>query len=291
MNATALIAEDEPLLAANLQAELARLWPGLRIVANVGHGAAAVERALALQPDVVFLDIRMPGMNGLEAAQALTEDWPDGGPLPLIVFVTAYDEYALQAFEHAAVDYVLKPVQPERLALTCTRLQAALRRRDEPAAGVAATPSALDETLARLRDLLAAPGLGTAPAAAATAALSAAASAAAPILPSKLAVIQANVGSAIHLVPVAEVLYFEAADKYVRVITAQREYLIRTSLRELLPQLDAHCFWQVHRATVVRAEAIATAVRDDAGKVHLTLRGHPDRLVASRLYAHLFKAM
>ena len=98
-------------------------------------------------------------------------------------------------------------------------------------------------------------------------------------------------GSAIHLVPVAEVLYFEAADKYLRVITAQREYLIRTSLRELLPQLDAHCFWQVHRGTVVRAEAIATAVRDDAGKVHLTLRGHPDRLVASRLYAHLFKAM
>ena len=283
MNATALIAEDEPLLAANLQAELARLWPGLRIVANVGHGAAAVEQALALQPDVVFLDIRMPGMNGLEAAQALTEDWPDGRPLPLIVFVTAYDEYALQAFEHAAVDYVLKPVQPERLALTCTRLRAALRRRDEPAAAVAATPSALDETLARLRDLLAAPGLGTAP--------TAAASAAAPTLPAKLAVIQAGVGSAIHLVPVAEVLYFEAADKYVRVITAQREYLIRTSLRELLPQLDAHCFWQVHRGTVVRAEAITTAVRDDAGKVHLTLRGHPDRLVASRLYAHLFKAM
>ena len=283
MNATALIAEDEPLLAANLQAELARLWPGLRIVANVGHGAAAVEQALALQPDVVFLDIRMPGMNGLEAAQALTEDWPDGGPLPLIVFVTAYDEYALQAFEHAAVDYVLKPVQPERLALTCTRLQAALRRRDEPAAALAATPSALDETLARLRELLAAPGLGAAPAAAA--------SAAAPTLPAKLAVIQASVGSAIHLVPVAEVLYFEAADKYVRVITAQREYLIRTSLRELLPQLDAHCFWQVHRGTVVRAEAITIAVRDDAGKVHLTLRGHPDRLVASRLYAHLFKAM
>ena len=290
MNATALIAEDEPLLAANLQAELARLWPGLRIVANVGHGAAAVEQALALQPDVVFLDIRMPGMNGLEAAQALTEDWPDGRPLPLIVFVTAYDEYALQAFEHAAVDYVLKPVQPERLALTCTRVQAALRRREEPAADVPATPSALDETLARLRELLAAPGLGAAPAAPAAAA-SAAASAAAPSLPAKLAVIQAGVGSAIHLVPVAEVLYFEAADKYLRVITAQREYLIRTSLRELLPQLDAHCFWQVHRGTVVRAEAIATAVRDDAGKVHLTLRGHPDRLVASRLYAHLFKAM
>ena len=280
MNATALIAEDEPLLAANLQAELARLWPGLRIVANVGHGAAAVEQALALQPDVVFLDIRMPSMNGLEAAQAVTEDWPDGAPLPLIVFVTAYDQYALQAFERAAVDYVLKPVQPERLALTCTRVQAALQRRAAPAAIADAEPaaaSALEETLARLRDLLAAPGFGAPPPAPGT-------------MP-HLAVIQASVGAAIHLVPVAEVLYFEAADKYLRVITAQREYLIRTSLRELLPQLDTQRFWQVHRGTVVRAEAIATAVRDESGKVHLTLRGHPDKLTTSRLYAHLFKAM
>ncbi len=285
MNATALIAEDEPLLAANLQAELARLWPGLRIVANVGHGAAAVEQALALQPDVVFLDIRMPGMNGVEAAQALTEDWPDGAPLPLIVFVTAYDQYALQAFERAAVDYVLKPVQPERLALTCTRVQAALQRRAAPAAGAVAaaapgTPSALEETLARLRDLLTAPGLDAAPGVPAV-----------PDNTPKLTVIQASVGAAIHLVPVAEVLYFEAADKYLRVITAQREYLIRTSLRELLPQLDAQRFWQVHRGTVVRAEAIASAVRDESGKVHLTLRNHPDKLTASRLYAHLFKAM
>ena len=285
MNATALIAEDEPLLAANLQAELARLWPGLRIVANVGHGAAAVEQALAMQPDVVFLDIRMPGMTGLEAAQALIEDWPDGAPLPLIVFVTAYDQYALPAFERAAIDYVLKPVQPERLALTCTRLQAALQRRAAPvAAAIAAaapgTPSALEATLARLRDLLATPGLGAAPGVPA-----------APCDTPKLAVIQASVGAAIHLVPVAEVLYFEAADKYLRVITVQREYLIRTSLRELLPQLDGQLFWQVHRGTVVRAEAIATAVRDESGKVHLTLRDHPDKLTASRLYAHLFKAM
>ena len=121
MNPTALIAEDEPLLAANLQAELARAWPALKIVANVGHGAAAVEAALAQRPDVVFLDIRMPGMTGLEAAQAMTEDWPEGATLPLIVFVTAYDQYALQAFEHAAIDYVLKPVLPERLAHRTSR--------------------------------------------------------------------------------------------------------------------------------------------------------------------------
>jgi len=272
MNATALIAEDEPLLAANLQAELARAWPELRIVANVGHGAAAVEQALALRPDLVFLDIRMPGMTGLEAAQALAEDWPDdsNAPLPLIVFVTAYDQYALQAFEHAAVDYVLKPVQPERLAQTCARAQAALKARREPAS--AGTPAALEATLSQLRSLLVAPGLAS-PA------------------PALLTVIQASVGAAIHMVPVAEVLYFEAADKYVRVITAEREYLIRTSLRELLPQLDAQRFWQVHRGTVVRADAIATALRDESGKVHLTLRGSKDKLVASRLYAHLFKAM
>ena len=280
--ATAVIAEDEPLLAANLEAELARLWPALRTVANVRHGAAAVEQALRLRPDVVFLDIRMPGMNGLEAAQAITEDWPADAALPLVVFVTAYDQYALQAFEHAAVDYVLKPVQPERLLQTCTRVQAALRRRAEPAAtgaavgstsgAVVGVPAHLEATLAQLRELLNAPGL------------------AAPAAP-QLTVIQASVGAAIHMVPVAEVLYFEAADKYVRVVTAQRDYLIRTSLRELLPQLDAQQFWQVHRGTVVRADAIATAVRDDTGKVALTLRGHADKLVASRLYAQLFKAM
>ena len=266
MNPTALIAEDEPLLAANLQAELAQLWPALQIVASVGHGTAAVERGLALKPDVVWLDIRMPGMTGLEAAQALTEDWPEGKPLPLIVFVTAYDQYALQAFERAAIDYVLKPVQTDRLAQTCARLQAALQARHEPAA--------FDATLARLRRLLAAPGL-------------AAAASAAPLLD----MIQASVGAAIHMVPVADVLYFEAADKCVRVITTAREYLIRTSLRELLPQLDGERFWQVHRGTVVRANAIATALRDESGKVHITLRGHADKLVASRLYAHRFKAM
>jgi DNA-binding LytR/AlgR family response regulator len=277
MNATALIAEDELLLAANLQAELAQLWPALQVVANVGHGAAAVEGALALEPDVVFLDIRMPGMTGLEAAQALTEDWPEGVPLPLIVFVTAYDQYALQAFERAAIDYVLKPVQTERLAQTCVRLQAALRARFEsaPVASPAAMNASLESTLTQLRQLLAAPGLA----------------ATTSIAPQVLSVIQASVGAAIHMVAVREVLYFEAADKYVRVVTAEREYLIRTSLRELLPQLDAKCFWQIHRGTVVRADAIANAVREESGKVHITLRGRTDKLIASRLYAHLFKAM
>ena len=276
MDATALIAEDEPLLAANLQVELAGLWPGLCIVANVRHGAAAVERAIALRPDVVFLDIRMPGMTGLEAARALAEDWPDATPLPMLVFVTAYDQYAVQAFEHAAVDYVLKPVQPDRLKLTCARVQSALKQRAERTATASAVECTADRTLAQLRRLLAIPGLIAAsqnPVAA------------------KLNVIQAAVGTTIHMVPVADILYFEAADKYVRVITAEREYLVRSSLRELLPRLDENQFWQVHRGTVVRADAIAQAVRDETGKVALTLRGHTDKLIASRLYAHLFKPM
>jgi DNA-binding LytR/AlgR family response regulator len=273
---TALIAEDEPLLAANLQAELALLWPQLRVVANVGHGAAAVEQALALRPTVLFLDIRMPGMTGLEAAQALAEDWPDDGtPLPLIVFVTAYDQYALQAFERAAVDYVLKPVQPDRLAQTCARLRAALAQRGALQGARAPSIEAVESALGQLRNLLATPGLGT--------------DLGAP--PARLSVIQAGVGAAIHIVPIGEVLYFEAADKYVRVVTAEREHLIRTSLRDLVPQLDPARFWQVHRGTMVRADAIATAVREESGKVTLSLRGSPDRLTVSRLYAHLFKSM
>lgn len=272
MNATALIAEDEPLLAASLQAELARAWPQLRIVAQTGDGASAVREALALRPQVLFLDIRMPGQSGLEAAAELAEEWPAGAPsdppFPAIVFVTAYDQYALQAFEAHAVDYLLKPVVPERLARCVQRVQQLLAER-------APSPSAPDDaTLQRLRALLAAP--------------------AAPA-PAPLKVIQASVGSAIRLLPVDEVLVFEAADKYLRVLTAdagpQGELLIRTPLRELLPQLDDSVFWQIHRSTVVRATAIHSVTRDEAGKLHLTLRGRPERWAVSRLYAPLFKAM
>lgn len=268
ISVSALIAEDEPLLAASLKAALARLWPELHIVGSVTDGQAAVERALTLRPDVVFLDIRMPGLSGLEVAETLAEDWV-GGCLPLIVFVTAYDQYALQAFDHAAVDYVLKPVETQRLAQTCRRLQAAL------AARASAKPSELPpELLASLAALRSAGAAG--PAAAPT---------------PRLRVLQASLGPTIHLIPVADVLYFEASDKYIKVVTADREYLIRMPLRQLLPQLDPEEFWQVHRGTVVRANIISTAVRDDTGKVELTLKGHPTKLIASRLYAHLFKAM
>lgn len=260
---TALIAEDEPLLAAALRAELARAWPELRIAAQVGDGASAVRQALALRPEVLFLDIRMPGMTGLEAAAELAEEWPDDHPFPSLVFVTAYDQYAVQAFESQAVDYVLKPVVPERLARTVQRLQARL--------GEQASPVPLaggdDATFERLRALLAAP--------------------AAPALK----VIQAGVGSTIRLVPVDEVLVFEAADKYVRVLTGEAELLIRTPLKDLLPQLDGSVFWQVHRGTVVRATAVRTVHRDEAGKLSLEVAGLMERVPVSRLYAGRFRAM
>lgn len=266
---TALIAEDEPLLAAALRAELAALWPGLQILEPVGDGGAALALALARRPTLCFLDIRMPGMSGLEAAQALAEDWPDDAPFPLIVFVTAYDQYALQAFEAQAADYLLKPVDGPRLAACVARLRARLAEREAPAA-------ALARSVAQLQGILAA--VGTAPGAAA-----------APPLPPRLEVLQAQVGAVVHLVPVDDVVYFEAADKYVRVVTAGREHLIRQSLRELLPQLDGGRFWQVHRGTVVQARCIVHARREESGKVTLTLRGRPETVTASRLYAHLFK--
>jgi DNA-binding LytR/AlgR family response regulator len=270
-----LIAEDEPLLAAGLQAELAALWPELQVVRVVGDGLSAVRDTLAVQPELCFFDIRMPGCTGLEAALALGEDWPEGPgarAFPLLVFVTAFDDYALQAFEAQAVDYLVKPVQRERLAACVKRLQGQLQAQQGGLAGLStatAAPGAIDsslqQTLAQLQALLgaagglhAAPGAGTAP--------------------SRLAVIQAQVGSLVSLVPVEEVIYFEAADKYVRVVTAEREHLIRQ-------------FWQVHRSTVVQARAVTSARREESGKVTLTLRGRSEKVVASRLYAHLFKGM
>ena len=271
----ALIAEDEPLLAAGLQADLAALWPELQVAAVVGDGASAVERALALRPEVCFLDIRMPGASGLEAAQALAEDWPTGAPFPLIVFVTAYDQYALQAFDAQAVDYLVKPVDHTRLAACIGRLRSRLADR----ADRSAPADTLQRSVEQLRALL---GAGVVPAVPAV-----------PVAPAvpRLEVIQAQVGAVVHLVPVDEVIYFEAADKYVRVVTAEREHLIRLALKDLLPQLDPQVFWQVHRGTVVQARHIVSARRDESGKVFLSLRGRPETLTASRLYAHLFKGM
>ena len=276
---TALIAEDEPLLAAALAAELARAWPELRIVATVGDGASAVREALRLAPDVLLLDIRMPGLSGLDAAAELADAWDTAvKPFPALVFVTAYDQYAVQAFDAQALDYVLKPVQPARLQKTVQKLRLALDQQAQAAINTEANKDGpLQATAEQLRQLLAAlqPAAPTAQAALRQLQVSPAGS---------------N-GNTIRMVPVADVLLLQAADKYVRVVTAAGEHLLRTPLKDLLPQLDADAFWQIHRATVVRADAIDTVQRDEAGRLHLTLRGLAEPLVVSRLYAHRFKAM
>ncbi|QYG09362.1 LytTR family DNA-binding domain-containing protein [Janthinobacterium sp. PAMC25594] len=278
----ALIAEDEPILAAALAHALQRLWPELDIVATCPNGVEALRQGLALQPDILFLDIKMPGKTGLEAAEELAEQWPDGVPFPHIVFVTAYDEYALAAFEHAAADYVLKPVNDARLGKTVERLQQRLcdsgtttaTPAPAPAATLAPmaamkTTAASDDNLARLLSQLQAM-LPPAP---------------------RLHMIRAAVGNSVRMIALADVVYFEALDKYINVVCQDSEALIRTSLKELLPQLDPQQFWQIHRGTIVNASAIATAVRDDAGKLSLTLRQHPAQLRVSPLYAHLFRQM
>ncbi|MFM9924949.1 LytTR family DNA-binding domain-containing protein [Variovorax sp. H27-G14] len=279
MHPTALIAEDEPLLALALKAELAAAWPELQVVATAGDGRSAVREALRLLPQVLFFDIRMPGMDGLGAAAELADCWPtDEAPMPQLVFVTAYDEYAARAFEAQAIDYVLKPVQPERLRKTVGRLQQALGARPS-APTPAVADEALERTLAQWRQVLGAAG--------------AVGAATGTAVPAPLRIIAASDagGSTVRMVPIDEVLYFEAADKYLRVLTATHEYLIRTPLKQLLPQLDTDTFWQVHRAVVVRSAAIESVHRDEAGKMHLMLRGRAEKIPVSRLYAHLFRAM
>lgn len=255
---TALIAEDEPILAATLAAALQRQWPELIIVATCANGVEALAQASALLPAVMFLDIKMPGKSGLEVAEELAEAWSGPAPFPQIVFVTAYDEFAVQAFDREAADYVLKPVSDERLARTVARLRQRLQ--DKPAGG-------LEALAAQLR------ALGV------------------PMVAQRLSVIRAAVGNQVRMVPVADVVYFEAADKYVNVVTAESEVLIRMSLKELLPQLDEQLFWQVHRGTIVNSSCVVSALREEGGKLSLVLRGRPEKLRVSPLYAHLFRQM
>jgi DNA-binding LytR/AlgR family response regulator len=270
--ATALIAEDEALLAQSLQRELTALWPALRVLATAGDGLSAVQLALQHRPDVLFFDIRMPGQNGLEAAAELAEEWPETQTFPLLVFVTAYDQYAIAAFDAQAVDYVLKPVRADRLAQTVTRLQNALSQR-QPGSK---TSEQLDPVLQQLRALLRASTEAAKPDT--------------PLQPLQL--LQASVGNQLRMVPVDDVLHLEAADKYVRVFTHDgSEVLLRTPLKELMQRLDSQVFWQIHRGSVVRATAIESVTRDESGRLSLRLKGLPTRLSVSRLYAHLFKAM
>jgi DNA-binding LytR/AlgR family response regulator len=235
---------------AHLAQRLAGLWPELEILATAGNGLEALERIQALRPDIAFLDIRMPGLSGLEVAAQL------GVPCRL-VFVTAYDQFAVEAFEREAVDYLLKPVTDERLARTVARLQSSQAGQ---------LPEAL---LGRLRDLVAA----------------------APAAPGPLRWIKAQAGQAVRLVGVDEVCYFQTSEKYTTVVTRDAELLIRTPIKELAEKLDPAQFWQIHRSTLVNVRQIAAARQDAMGRLVLQLKQRPETLPVSRGFAHLFRQM
>lgn len=273
MTPTLLIADDEPLLARVLESELTVLWPEARIVGVVNDGVSALDAARQHQPTVVFLDIRMPGMSGMDVARELVDfDVP-----PLVVFVTAYDQFALEAFERAAVDYVLKPVQHERLEATVSRLKARLSSAQSDAG-----PSAEQIDNGQLAQLLQRLEALEHPAIGARGALEQG---------NYLRFIRALVGQEVRIIPVDEVIYLEATDKYVNVVSASGEALIRTSLRELVQQLDPERFWQIHRGTVVNIACVASAVNQSLGRVSLRLRDRPESLPVARQYAYLFKQM
>lgn len=249
----ALIADDEPHLAQHLAQQLASLWPELQIVAVVDNGIEAAAAIADLEPDLAFLDIRMPGMSGLEVAQGI-----EGGTRT--IFVTAYDEYAVQAFEHAALDYLLKPLRTERLRRTIERVQAGL-----------AAPANQDAALAQaLRRLMGQPAGERLP---------------------HLRYLRAGKGGMVHNIAVGEVLFFQADDKYTVVRTAGDEYLIRTPIAELAARLDPDEFRQVHRATIVNLAHLAGTRRDEASRLFLRMRGTDIELPVSRAYVPLFGAM
>ncbi len=261
---TAVIAEDEPVLARTLTRLLEQAWPELRVIGVAEDGLQATELALAEAPDVVFLDIKMPGRNGIDVAEAVADDWPDGHAEPLFVFVTAYDEFAVSAFERAAVDYLLKPATAERLQQTVERLKARLTGRTAPpdAGGRAAL-------MQRVQSIAAAPAEAG----------------------ERIKVIRAGVGNVVRMIPVAEVVCFEATEKYVNVVTPTGEALVRMSLRELMARIDSSDFIQVHRSAMVNASAILSATRDENGHYSLALRGLQRPLKVSRAFGHLFRPM
>lgn len=275
---TALIADDEPLLRASLRAELQKAWPALDIVTEVPDGVQALSRLREPGIAIAFLDIQMPGLTGLQVAHQLMEQWPapiagqrSGWPA-LLVFVTAYGEFALEAFEGAAVDYVLKPVTPDRLTLTVGRLKARLLEREAVTEGF--DKNALSVLARQLTQLSNHQSPNSADADS-----------------SYLKTIRAAVGDTVRMIPINEVLLLEAADKYVIVHTIEGESLIRESLRELLGQLDPDRFQQIHRSTIVNMQAVKEATRDARGKLVLVLQGLTQQPAVSRHYAHLFKAM
>ncbi|HSI58847.1 MAG TPA: LytTR family DNA-binding domain-containing protein [Ideonella sp.] len=267
----AVLADDERLMREQLRARLAEAWPELQIVAEAKNGLEAVELVEQHRPDVVFLDIRMPGMTGVDAARKIAQmDVGDDGFLPEIVFITAYDQYAVEAFEQGVSDYVLKPAERERLKLTTERIQKRLAARQSPdAADAASAAPPIQQLLHRLAGQMAG----------------------GPNTPQYLKWIQATVGQAIQMIPVEDVLFFISDEKYTRVQTPLVEALIRKPIKELVDELDPERFWQIHRSTLVAVTAIASVTRDFRGRQIVAVKGHTQKLEVSRSYSHLFKGM
>jgi DNA-binding LytR/AlgR family response regulator len=268
----AVLADDERLMRDQLRARLAEVWPELQIVAEAKNGLEAVALVDEHRPDIVFLDIRMPGLSGVDAARQIAQlplrAGDDDALLPEIVFITAYDQYAVEAFEQGVADYVLKPAERERLQVTVQRIQKRLAARRGEAGNGSDAPAA-----APLQQLLHALAgqMGNAP--------------------QYLQWIQASVGPAIQMIPIDEVLFFVSDEKYTRVQTAQVEALIRKPIKELVDEVDPRVFWQIHRSTLVNARAIAGVTRDFRGRQIVSVRGHPEKLEVSRSYTGLFKGM
>ena len=271
----AVLADDERLMREQLRARLTEVWPELQIVAEARNGLEAVQLVDEHRPDIVFLDIRMPGLTGVEAARQIAQLPPRQGSgdagddddlLPEIVFITAYDQYAVEAFEQGVADYVLKPAERDRLQLTVDRI----RRRLEARAGGADAPPGpnMQQLLHQLSARLTPGGA-----------------------PRYLEWIQATVGQAIQMIPVGEVLFFVSDEKYTRVQTVQVEALIRKPIKELVDEIDPRQFWQIHRSTLVAVGAINGVTRDFRGRQIVSVKGHPEKLEVSRSYTGLFKGM
>ena len=250
---TAVVADDERLMREQIVASLKQAWPELLIVGEASNGNEAVAMVQSLEPDIVFLDISMPGMNGIQAAQALAGR-------AHVVFVTAHDQYAISAFDQGAVDYLLKPAEAERVALTCQRLRERLQQAPDP----------MDDLLAQLSQRLGAGGRKSR---------------------EYMRWVQASVGASIRMIPTSEILFFRAEDKYTRVQTERFEALIRKPIKELIDELDPDEFWQIHRAIVVRVDAIEQVSRDFRGHQVVQVRGSGEKLEVSRTFNHRFKQM
>ncbi len=276
----ALIADDERLMREQLRTRLLEVWPDLEIVAEAKNGQEAVALTEQHHPDIVFLDIRMPVLTGVDAARQIAQlptfDEADGWPGCEIVFITAYDQYAVQAFEQGVVDYVLKPAERERLMVTVERIRKRMADRaavqapngaDDLHTPLPAHTPDMQQLLQKLAGQLNPQG------------------------PAKLQWIQATVRQAIQMIPVEDVLFFVSDEKYTRVQTATVEALIRKPIKELVEELDMQLFWQIHRSTLVNIKAVAGVTRDERGRQLVSVRGSNEKLEVSRSYTGLFKAM